>query len=134
MPFFIFSVKLYSMILPYMNLYSMIPFFPGPEAIIVPVFFAVCFVVGCIGNCLVIVVMTKIRQSQSHGLSNTNKLILNLAIADLLFLFFCVPFHSTVYSLLGWPFGSFMCFFTKFAEELTKSASVYSLVALSIDR
>lgn len=43
--------------------------------------------------------------------STTNLLIINLAIADLLFVFFCVPFTATDYILPAWPFGDYWCKF-----------------------
>lgn len=41
--------------------------------------------------------------------STTNLLIINLAIADILFVFFCVPFTAFDYVLPTWPFGNFWC-------------------------
>ncbi len=58
-----------------------------------------------IGNTLVILVV-----STNHQMRNTtNALILNLALADLLFIIFCVPFTATDYSLDRWPFGLVWC-------------------------
>lgn len=41
--------------------------------------------------------------------STTNLLIINLALADILFVIFCVPFTATDYVLPEWPFGGVMC-------------------------
>lgn len=41
--------------------------------------------------------------------STTNLLIINLAIADILFVLFCVPFTASDYVLPMWPFGNFWC-------------------------
>lgn len=41
--------------------------------------------------------------------STTNLLIINLACADILFVFFCVPFTAVDYVLPMWPFGNFWC-------------------------
>lgn len=43
--------------------------------------------------------------------STTNLLIINLAVADLLFVIFCVPFTATDYVLPSWPFGDTWCKF-----------------------
>lgn len=43
--------------------------------------------------------------------STTNILIINLAIADILFVIFCVPFTATDYVLTEWPFGDLWCKF-----------------------
>lgn len=87
--------------------------------------------------------------------STTNLLIINLAIADLLFVFFCVPFTATDYILRAWPFGDYWCkivcnfffvkliffllnFFIYFKVQymivVTCHASVYTLVLMSLDR
>ena len=39
--------------------------------------------------------------------NTTNMLILNLAVADLLFICICVPFTASDYVLMYWPFGLF---------------------------
>lgn len=43
--------------------------------------------------------------------STTNILIINLAISDLMFVIFCVPFTATDYILPDWPFGNLWCKF-----------------------
>ncbi|XP_039256223.2 galanin receptor type 1-like [Styela clava] len=103
-------------------------------AIFVPIFFGVIFFVGIVGNSLVLTVMTKIYKQNGQALNNTNRFIMNLAVSDMLFLIICVPFHATVYTLNEWLFGGFLCIFTRVCEEMTKIASVYTLVALSVDR
>lgn len=58
----------------------------GPEVIIVPVVFGLIFLLGIIGNSLVMVVIGRIKSRRSR--STTNIFILNLSIADLSFLIF----------------------------------------------
>jgi len=104
-------------------------------AIIVPIVFGFIFILGVIGNTLVIVVLCKIcRNGTSNGLNTTNRFILNLAIADMLFLIFCVPFQATIYSLPRWLFGAFMCVFCEVCQMTFMLASIYTMVALSLDR
>lgn len=103
-------------------------------AILVPILFGIIFCVGIVGNSLVITVMTRIYRHHGQGLTNTNRFLLNLAFSDLFFLIFCVPFHATVYTLVTWPFGEFMCIFSTMCQQMTMIASIYTLVALSIDR
>jgi 7 transmembrane receptor (rhodopsin family) len=57
--------------------------------------------------------------------STTNLLIINLAVSDLLFVVFCVPFTGADYTLDSWPFGDFWCrfvsnyyFFKKFLSQI----------------
>lgn len=41
--------------------------------------------------------------------STTNLLIINLAVSDIMFVIFCVPFTATDYVLPTWPFGDLWC-------------------------
>lgn len=71
-------------------------------SIVVPIFFSVVVFIGFFGNNLVILVVTFNKQMRN----TTNLLILNLAVADLLFIVCCVPFTATSYALPhNWPFG-----------------------------
>ena len=73
-------------------------------AIVVPIVFSVLIFVGFFGNLLVVMVVALNR----HMRNTTNLLILNLAVADILFIVFCVPFTTTSYALPhNWPFGDF---------------------------
>lgn len=66
--------------------------------------------------------------------STTNLLIINLAIADLLFIIFCVPFTATDYIFTWWPFGDTWCKIVQYMIVVTAYASVYTLVFMSFDR
>jgi allatostatin receptor len=66
--------------------------------------------------------------------STTNLLIINLAMADLLFIVFCVPFTATDYVLPFWPFGDVWCKIVQYLIVVTAYASVYTLVLMSLDR
>lgn len=99
-------------------------------ASLVPVCFGLICITGLLGNILVIVfVLTRIVQR-----SFTNILILNLAVADLLFVIFCVPFTATDYVLESWPFGELWCKLVQYFIFVTVHASIYTLVLLSLER
>ncbi|XP_039958701.1 allatostatin-A receptor-like [Bactrocera tryoni] len=66
--------------------------------------------------------------------STTNLLIINLAISDILFVIFCVPFTATDYVLPEWPFGNLWCKFVQYMIVVTCHGSVYTLVLMSLDR
>lgn len=66
--------------------------------------------------------------------NTTNLLIINLALADLLFIVFCVPFTATDYALPFWPFGDVWCKIVQYLVFVTAYASVYTLVLMSLDR
>lgn len=104
---------------------------PGIERFIIPVIFSVVVIIGCFGNSLVIVVVLK---NKDFFRTTTNMFILNLSIADLLFLVFCVPFHAIIYTSLDWPFGEVMCKFIHLVQYSSMVASILTLVSMSIDR
>lgn len=104
-------------------------------AYLVPVLFGIIFIVGFLGNSIVILVLVKTnQQTLQRNLNTTNCLLLNLAIADFLFLLFCVPFQATIYSMDHWPFGAIICNLSEFFQKFSMIASVYTMVALSLDR
>ncbi|XP_013101717.1 allatostatin-A receptor [Stomoxys calcitrans] len=98
--------------------------------IIVPLCFGLIALTGFFGNTLVILVV--LLNQQMH--STTNLLIVNLAIADLLFVVFCIPFTATDYVADTWPFGDLWCRIVQYLIVVTAFASIYTLVLMSIDR
>jgi len=98
--------------------------------IIIPIIFSLIVALGLIGNLLVIFVIIINQQMRS----TTNILILNLAVADLLFIIFCVPFTATGYVIPQWPFGVVWCKIFQYMIYVCVYASVYTLVLMSLDR
>jgi len=101
------------------------------ESVIISVIFSIIFLVGTVGNCLVLAVL--IRNGQLNTKS-TNLFILNLGLADLCFIVFCVPFQATIYTMDEWVFGPFVCKAVHFIIYLTMYASIFTLTAVSLDR
>ncbi|XP_053211742.1 allatostatin-A receptor-like [Panonychus citri] len=98
--------------------------------IIVPLVFAIIVIIGLLGNSLVVIVVLWDVQMRS----TTNVLIFNLAVADLLFIVFCVPFTATDYALAYWPFGDIWCRIVQYLIYVSAYASIYTLVLMSLDR
>ncbi|BFZ17324.1 hypothetical protein BsWGS_20363 [Bradybaena similaris] len=98
--------------------------------IIIPVIFGSICVLGFFGNLLVIIVIL----TDKRMINTTNILILSLAVADLLFIVFCVPFTATFYTLPVWPFGNVWCKMVIYLMYVCAYASMYSLVIMSFDR
>ncbi|KAK8783261.1 allatostatin-A receptor-like [Amblyomma americanum] len=99
-------------------------------AIVVPILFGAIAVIGFFGNALVVVVVLCNPQMRS----TTNILIINLAMADLLFIVFCVPFTGWDYTLNYWPFGDVWCRIVQYLVIVCAYASIYTLVLMSLDR
>ena len=63
--------------------------------ILVPILFSIIILVGFIGNILVVSIICLNKTMKT----TTNLLILNLAVADILFIIFCIPFTAADYYL-----------------------------------
>ncbi|XP_062339813.1 neuropeptide FF receptor 1 like 1 [Osmerus eperlanus] len=82
------------------------------------------------GNVLVSLVVLRNRNMRSV----TNLFILNLALSDLLIGVFCIPTTLIDNLISGWPFGQFTCTMSNLVQGMSVSASVFTLVAIAIDR
>ncbi|XP_001361197.4 neuropeptide CCHamide-1 receptor [Drosophila pseudoobscura] len=107
-----------------------VPYGRRPETYIVPILFALIFVVGVLGNGTLIVVFLSVRQMRNVP----NTYILSLALADLLVIITTVPLASTIYTVEYWPYGSFLCSLSEFMKDVSIGVSVFTLTALSGDR
>ncbi|XP_066939400.1 somatostatin receptor type 2-like [Macrobrachium rosenbergii] len=110
--------------------------FTGEEAglntilvVITQMFYAITCIAGLCGNTLVIYVVTRFSKMQTV----TNLYILNLAIADELFVI-GIPFLMTTSMLGHWPFGSIMCKLYMITTSLNQFTSSLFLTVMSADR
>lgn len=92
--------------------------------IVVLVVFPLIFVVGLVGNSMVIIVVCK--NIKMHN--TTNVLLVALAVADLLFVIFCVPYTAAFYVMDSWPFGDALCKLMNYFNFTMCLCSVYTLV------
>ncbi len=83
------------------------------ETYLVPVVLGIIFLVGLIGNGCLICIFCREPSVRS---SVPNTFILNLALGDLLVLFWSIPFTSTIYTLESWPYGELVCKTSEFAK------------------
>ncbi|XP_044150866.1 galanin receptor type 1 [Bufo gargarizans] len=104
----------------------------GIDNLITLVVFGIIFALGVLGNSLVITVLTRNKPGKPR--STTNIFILNLSIADLAYLLFCIPFQSTVYVLPTWVLGAFICKFIHYFFTVSMLVSIFTLSAMSVDR
>ncbi|XP_069123050.1 allatostatin-A receptor-like [Argopecten irradians] len=98
--------------------------------IVVSIVFSLIVIIGFVGNLLVIIVVVSNKKMQN----TTNILIVSLAVADLSFIIFCVPFTATTYTMSRWPFGDVWCRIVQYLTYVCAYASVYTLVLMSLDR
>lgn len=107
-----------------------IPYIDRPETYIVPVVFAIIFVIGVIGNGTLVMIF--IRERSMRNITNTY--LLSLAIGDLLLILTCIPFTSTLYTIEYWPYGEGICKLSESVKDISIGVSVFTLTALSAER
>ncbi|XP_035469058.1 delta-type opioid receptor-like [Scophthalmus maximus] len=105
---------------------------PGSMSPIIPIItavYSVVFVVGFIGNCLVMYVIIRYTKMKTA----TNIYIFNLALADAL-VTTTMPFQSTDYLLNTWPFGEVVCKVFISIDYYNMFTSIFTLTMMSVDR
>ncbi|XP_062244614.1 somatostatin receptor type 5 [Platichthys flesus] len=102
---------------------------PGLAGIFIPLIYGIVCIVGLVGNTLVIHVIVNYTKNESV----TNIYILNLAIADELFML-GLPFLAVQNALLSWPFGSLMCRVVMTVDAINQFTSIFCLTVMSVDR
>ncbi|XP_007421760.1 neuropeptide FF receptor 1 [Python bivittatus] len=102
----------------------------SPVASMFIVAYAFIFFMCMIGNMLVCFIVLKNRQMRTV----TNFFILNLAISDVLVGIFCMPTTLVDNLITGWPFDIFMCKMSGLVQGMSVSASVFTLVAIAVER
>ncbi|RWS05422.1 [Phe13]-bombesin receptor-like protein [Dinothrombium tinctorium] len=107
-----------------------IPYERRPETYIVPVLFTLIFVIGSIGNGVLVFIF--LRHKSMRNIPNT--FIICLAIGDLFVIIGTVPFIGVIYAIESWPFGIFVCKASEFFRDMSTTVSVFTLTLLSIDR
>ena len=101
-----------------------------PGVFVVPVVFAVIFIVGIIGNGTLIFIVLRNKVMRS----TPNAFIVSLAVGDLLLILVSVPFSAITYIFQEWIFGVTLCKVNEFLQALSLGVSVFTLTALSGDR
>lgn len=102
---------------------------PGLEAVLVPLAFALIFVVGMIGNSALLYYVLRKRTCSPHSIY-----IINLSIGDIIMISVSMPFVSTFYIFNEWPYGEVICKLSEFVQTLCTAVTIFSITALSIER
>ncbi|KAM4567506.1 C-X-C chemokine receptor type 3-like [Fundulus diaphanus] len=100
------------------------------EAVFIPVLYSVVFVVGILGNGLLIAVLLKSRKMWNV----TDTFILHLALADTLLLLMLPLWAAQSASLVGWTFGTPLCKITGAVSTISLYCGIFLLACISVDR
>ncbi|XP_021353887.1 orexin receptor type 2-like [Mizuhopecten yessoensis] len=104
--------------------------FPRPLEWAFIAVYGILFLFGLIGNALVCYVIC-----HSHHMQTVvNIFIFNLAVADFLVIFFCLPTTMLADITETWYFGDIMCKIIPFLQTTSVSVSVLTLSAISVER
>ncbi|XP_052238375.1 thyrotropin-releasing hormone receptor-like [Dreissena polymorpha] len=104
-----------------------------PEYIVISssIFYAIIFIVGIVGNILVVVVISCSRRMKT----TVNKYLVNLCIADMLVILVCMPTALVdIFTKEVWVFDEFMCMLVPFLENAVAHASVLTITAITLER
>jgi len=97
---------------------------------VVPTLFGLISLVGIIGNALVIyVIVTRARMR-----TNTNLLLLNVAVGDLVFVVVVPPLTAYQFATSNWPFGDVACRLNHYVVNVIAYVTVYTLVLVAVLR
>ncbi|KFP25156.1 Neuropeptide FF receptor 2, partial [Colius striatus] len=102
---------------------------PSVAAVFIISYFLI-FLLCMAGNGVVCFIVLRSK----HMRTVTNLFILNLAVSDLLVGIFCMPTTLLDNIIAGWPFGSLICKMSGMVQGISVSASVFTLVAIAVDR
>ncbi|XP_072298966.1 somatostatin receptor type 5 [Eucyclogobius newberryi] len=102
---------------------------PSITGVLIPLIYIVVCIIGLGGNTLVIHIILHYSKIESV----TNIYILNLAIADELFMI-GLPFLAIQNTLQSWPFGPFTCRLVLTVDSINQFTSIFCLTVMTIDR
>lgn len=101
------------------------------DAIPMTLVYSFTLLAGIAGNLIVCIVI--VRHSAMH--TATNYYLFNLALSDMVYLLFGLPFEILIFwHQYPWMFGLLFCKFQKLMAEACSYASVLTIVAFSMER
>ncbi|KAK2164670.1 hypothetical protein NP493_1404g00023 [Ridgeia piscesae] len=101
-----------------------------PTTAVLIALYGFTFLLGTVGNVLVIYIFARCR----HMRTVTNSFLVNLAVCDLMVVFVCMPFSVAVEIYQNWIYGDVMCRLVNFSQGLSVSASILTLTVISAER
>ncbi|XP_059195411.1 C-X-C chemokine receptor type 3-like [Centropristis striata] len=100
------------------------------EAVFIPVLYTVAFVVGVLGNAVLLGVLIQSRKAWSV----TDTFILHLGVADVLLLVTLPLWAAQAAQTQGWTFGTPLCKITGAVFTINFYCGIFLLACISLDR
>uniref|UniRef100_A0AAG5CUZ0 G-protein coupled receptors family 1 profile domain-containing protein n=1 Tax=Anopheles atroparvus TaxID=41427 RepID=A0AAG5CUZ0_ANOAO len=110
-----------------LDFFSILPLW---RLIVWNVLFAGIVITATVGNLIVVWIVLSHKRMRTV----TNYFLVNLSIADAMVSTLNVTFNYTYMLYLDWPFGTMYCKISQFVAILSICASVFTLMAIAIDR
>ena len=98
------------------------------------IYLSLILAVALVGNSLIVTIVYKTPTLRKP----INYFIANMAMSDLLYLIFCVPFDLSKLHTNSWPvggqFGQALCKFVFFFGDVSNAVSIQNLILIAVDR
>ena len=101
-----------------------------PFQLLLAVLYSVTAIFAFFLNLTAVIVLIVLKRSSA----DLRKYLLNLAFADILMAIFSIPFSYTDFMYGQWVFPTIMCPITNFITSCAVCVSVYTLIAIGIER
>ncbi|XP_069511424.1 QRFP-like peptide receptor [Ambystoma mexicanum] len=112
--------------------YSLIFWDLEPGTVALLLLYCLSFLVGLAGNVLSLRVL--LARGRLPGGSATRKLLVNLAVCDMMVICVCMPVNLGHQLYRAWVFGSLLCRAVPFVQAVAVSGSVLTLAGISLNR
>ncbi|XGW10693.1 hypothetical protein V3C99_012304 [Haemonchus contortus] len=100
------------------------------EAALPALLYLIVFLVGTVGNAMVIFVVNRFKRMRNV----TNVFLASLSTADLCLIWFCVPIMFVKYMSHTWFMGRFACYSVHYIQQFTCICSVLTMTMISFER
>uniref|UniRef100_A0A7N6ACM8 G-protein coupled receptors family 1 profile domain-containing protein n=1 Tax=Anabas testudineus TaxID=64144 RepID=A0A7N6ACM8_ANATE len=97
--------------------------------VFLPTLYSLVFILGFLGNGLVVCVLVKHRNQTNF----TDICLFNLAVSDLIFVL-TLPFYAHFSVVSKWTFGEFMCRFVSGCHYTGFFSSTFFMIVMTLDR
>ncbi|PSN55717.1 hypothetical protein C0J52_09004 [Blattella germanica] len=97
---------------------------------VLPFILGIIFILGFLSNVLLLIIFVK-EEEMRRG---PNSMVLNLAVADLFNLIVNIPVFYLYFMSEMWDLGTHACILYRFMSQLGRLVSVYSVVAISMQK
>ncbi|KAJ1128706.1 hypothetical protein NDU88_007081 [Pleurodeles waltl] len=115
--------------------YSLLFWDLEPGTIFLLLLYCLSFLAGLAGNVLALrVLLARRRGGHLPGGSATRKLLVNLAVCDMMVICVCMPVNLGHQLYRAWVFGALLCRAVPFVQAVAVSGSVLTLAGISVNR